>query len=325
MEDKRGQAKGSRNTSGDSHVDDAEYYQRFLLEDGEACCDDPHIREEDGFFVCHNCGMVFDQVLDSTPRRAFTAEEIMRRKSNEPVYSPIGPRTVIRGTSDAKGTLLSAQGRSKFHRLAKIHRSLTTSYERNLWIALPNLQRLQGKLGLPDAVAEDALRIYTHSVKEKLTMGRSIDTLLAASIFVALRIHNIPRTIEEILDVVDLPKKMVVKAYRLILLKILPKLNLKVSHFGPVRYVDKFIEDLGLSMATRNFAVELLNDARKNGLPIEGKDPKGLAAAAIYIAAKQKGEPRTQGEIAKLSRVTEVTLRMRAKDLRTYSELTING
>lgn len=323
-DEKTAQKKGRRRNASPKPKKRAAVYYNDVLVDMEPCCDDPHIREEDGFFVCRNCGLVFDKVLDTAPRRAFTREEILKRKSSEPVYSPIGPRTVIRGRSDAKGTLLSAQGRSKFHRLAKIHRSLTTSYERNLWIALPNLQRMQGKLGLPDTVAEDALRIYTNSVKEKLTMGRSIDTLLAASIFVALRIHNIPRTIEEILEVVELSKKNVIKAYRLILLKILPKLNLKITHFGPIRYIDKFIEDLKLPMSVRNFAVKLIKMGKKRGLPIEGKDPKGLAAAAIYIAGKIKGEPRTQGEIAKLSHVTEVTLRMRAKDLKKYCSIPLN-
>ena len=164
----------------------------------EDCCDSPKIAEEDGFFVCLNCGFVHSRVLDDSPRRAFSAEEIKARTRSERVYSTIGPRTVIRGSRDARGSLLSPKYKSKFNRLAKIHRSLTTSYERNLWIALPNLQRLQKRLAIPDTVAEDALRIYTRAVKKKLTMGRSIDTLLSASIFCALRVHGIPRTIEEI-------------------------------------------------------------------------------------------------------------------------------
>jgi transcription initiation factor TFIIB len=149
-------------------------------------------------------------------------------------------------------------------------------------------------------------------------MGRSIDTLLAASIFAALRIHDVPRTLEEITEIGELNKKNVVKAFRLILMKILPQLNLKVQHFGPTRYVDKFTEELATSMNVRNAAVQLLDLAKKNGLPMEGKDPKGLAAAAIYLAGLELGEKKTQNEIAKLSRITEVTLRMRVKELKKY-------
>ncbi len=40
-----------------------------------------------------------------------------------------------------------------------------------------------------------------------------------------------------------------------------------------------------------------------------GKDPKGLAATALYIAAKPTSERQTQAEIADAARITEVTLR----------------
>jgi transcription initiation factor TFIIB len=292
----------------------------FFEESEEPCCDSPKISEEDGFYVCLNCGYVASRILDDSPRRAFTAEEIQKRKSNERVYSPIGPRTIIRGSRDARGTLLSPKFKSKFNRLAKIHRSLTTSYERNLWIALPNLQRLQKRLGIPDTVAEDALRIYTQTVKKKLTMGRSIDTLLSASIFCALRIHGIPRTIEEITKVAQIPKKKVIKSYRLILMEILPHLHLKVQHFTPDRYVDKFNDELKLSMQCRNIAVKLIQSAKDHGFNTAGKDPKGIAAAAIYLGSKICNENRTQKEISKLAKVTEVTLRMRVKDLQKYAK-----
>jgi len=285
------------------------------------CCDSPKITQEDGFYVCMNCGIVFSRIIDDSPRRAFTAEEIEKRKTNERVYSPIGPRTIIRGNRDARGTLLSPKYKSKFNRLSKIHRSLTTSFERNLWIALPNLQRLQKKLCIPDQVADDALRIYTQTVKKKLTMGRSIDTLLSASIFCALRIHGIPRTLEEITSAAQITKKKVIKSYRLIFMEILPKLNLKVQHFTSDRYVDKFNDELKLSMKCRNIAVKLIKNARENGFNSAGKDPKGIAAASIYIASKICNENKTQKEISDLANITEVTLRMRVKDLQSFNSI----
>ena len=47
-----------------------------------------------------------------------------------------------------------------------------------------------------------------------------------------------------------------------------------------------------------------------------GKDPKGLAAAALHIAAKPTAERKTQTEISEIARVTEVTLRTRAKQIK---------
>lgn len=283
--------------------------------DIENCCDSPLLSEEDGFFVCKNCGIVSDRIIDMNPRRAFNQEEINRRKINEPVYSPIGPRTVIRGTTDANGSQLQVKDRLKFHRLSKIHRSLTSSFERNLWIALPNFQRMQERLGLSMAVTEDALRIYTRGVKEKLTLGRSIDILLAASIFTSLKIHSVPLSVDEVLKIADVPRKSVIKCYRLIILQILPQLKIKVTRLEPVRYVDKLGEEMQLPMHVRKLAGDLIRKAKSHGLLMEGKDPKGFAGAALYLSAKKHNLPKTQIEIALNAHITEVTLRMRAREL----------
>jgi len=300
--------------------------QNFFKDDEEAsCCDNPKMSEEDGFYVCLNCGSVYSRILDDSPRisdQEFPLEEeIHEKRSNERVYSPIGPRTTIRGSRDARGNLLSPKYKLKFNKLAKIHRSLTTTYDRNLWIALPKLQSLQKGLGIPDAVAEDALRIYSQTVKKKLTMGRSIDSLLAASIFCALRVNGIPRTVEEIAKVAQIPQKKVTKSYRLIMVEILPNLNLKVQHFTADRYVDKFYDELRLSMKCRNLSQKVIEKANQQGFNSAGKDPKGIAAASIYICSKLCNETRTQKEISKLSRVTEVTLRMRVKELMKYVDI----
>ena len=65
----------------------------------------------------------------------------------------------------------------------------------------------------------------------------------------------------------------------------------------------------------------IIEKARESGFNSAGKDPKGIAAAAIYIASKICNENRTQKEISKLAKVTEVTLRMRVKDLQMYANI----
>ena len=47
-----------------------------------------------------------------------------------------------------------------------------------------------------------------------------------------------------------------------------------------------------------------------------GKDPMGLAAAALYLACVKNGEDKTQRDIAEAANVTEVTIRNRYKGLK---------
>jgi transcription initiation factor TFIIB len=61
-------------------------------------------------------------------------------------------------------------------------------------------------------------------------------------------------------------------------------------------------------------ANKILVTARKIGLTC-GRGPRGLVAAASYIASVLVGERRTQREIAETAKVTEVTIRNRYKEL----------
>jgi transcription initiation factor TFIIB len=284
----------------------------------EQCCDSPQIIQEQGFFVCAQCGTVFDQTIDFSPKRAYSMEELMHRKESEPKNSLIGPRTILKGVTDANGVMLNPKDISKYNRLGKIHRSFTSGFERNLWVALPIFHRLTERMGITSRVKEDALRIYSLAVKERLTMGRSIDVLLAATVFLSNKINGIPTTIEEVLPLVDVDKKAVIRCYRQLMIKILPKIKVQFTSSTPKMYVDKFGEHLQLNMQTRKFAIDLIEKAKSKGLFMEGKDPKGFAAGAIYIASHKNKMKMTQTEIANCCHITEVTLRMRYRELCKY-------
>jgi len=83
----------------------------------------------------------------------------------------------------------------------------------------------------------------------------------------------------------------------------------------PIRYVTKIEAKNNIGEKTQQKAIGILKLARKKGA-IAGKDPMGLAAAAIYIACVMRGEKKTQKEIAEVAGVTEVTVRNRYKGLR---------
>ncbi|MHA1561939.1 MAG: transcription initiation factor IIB, partial [Promethearchaeota archaeon] len=92
------------------------------------------------------------------------------------------------------------------------------------------------------------------------------------------------------------------------------KLRYKPISPGPLVY--RFGNDLDLSVQVQQKAADILKTALRHGLKKMGKDPKGLAAAALYIAAKPTTERKTQTEISEIARVTEVTLRTRAKQIK---------
>ncbi len=294
---------------------------RFYEKDYEddVCCPNPEIiTNTEGMRVCSNCGLVLGRAYVSAEKRAYTADEVKNRRRTEPRWRSYGPRTIIGTNSpDSKGQALVGKQKSMFNRLSKIQGSLVNSLERNFWEARPKINQLAKKLNIPDHILETSWKIYSEVAKQKLTMGRSIDSFVTASIYAGIRIHNFPRLLEEIVDVAMLPLRGVHRSLGLIVRMVLPVLNMKYRPVSPGPLVFRFGNDLNMSVSVQKKASDLLRLALKHGLKKMGKDPKGLAAAALYIAAKPTSERRTQTEIADAARITEVTLRTRAKQIKS--------
>lgn len=293
-----------------------------LPEEENLCCSEQNISPKDGNLVCTNCGTVIGTELIGVEQRAFTTEEVNNRKRTEKRWRDIGPRTFIgKEKIDSRGNVLQAQKKTLYNRLGKIQSSLIDSLERNKWEAKPQLEQLASKLNIPAYVKETAWRIYTAAAKKKLTMGRSIIGFIAASLYASIRIHELPRLLEEVCDSELVPRRPVHQALGLLLKDVLPTLGLKYKPITSRQLVYRFGNDLKLPINVQKNAIDMLETAAKKGLNNVGKDPRGLAASAIYIAAKNsKGiaDRRTQAEISEIAKITEVTLRSRAKDIRKY-------
>jgi transcription initiation factor TFIIB len=116
--------------------------------------------------------------------------------------------------------------------------------------------------------------------------------------------------LKEIAEASFYDQKEIARAYRLIV----QTLKMKMPIDSPTDYVTKIAEKSGASTDIEGLALEIVRDAIDKRVAL-GKDPSGLAAAALYIASKLKKEKITQSHIAEAANVTEVTIRNRTKEL----------
>lgn len=271
-----------------------------------------------GESVCSDCGLVIQEnILDRRAEwKAFTPqEEMARARAGSPTrYSHYdkGLSTVIRIDRDAFGRPLSPKVRRQMWRLRRwqIRSRVHTSQSRNLSQAMNELQRICEKLNIPYSVQEMAAVIYRKALNEGLVRGRSIAAVAAGSLYAACRFTKIPRTLKEITEASLRDKKEIARAYRLVV----QILKMEMPIDNPLAYVTKIAEKAGVSSDVEGIAIEIIRDAVNKHIAM-GKDPTGLAAAALYIASKIKKEKRTQSHLAKAANVTEVTIRNRTKDL----------
>ena len=268
---------------------------------------------------CSRCGLVIDEnLMDMGPEwRAFDHEQ---RDKRTRVGAPSTNRIHDRGLStvidwrnkDGQGNAIPMNNRAQMYRLRKWQRKIRVSgaSERNLAFALSEIDRNSSHLGLPRSVREDASAIYRDAASHKLIRGRSIESVVAASLYAACRRCDVPRTLEEISSASKVTKKDVGRTYRFLA----RELKIKLAPTSPSDYVPRFASKIGLSNEVQSKAIEIIEKSSNLGLN-SGKGPTGVAAAALYIASVLLGERKTQRDVAEVAGVTEVTIRNRYKEL----------
>lgn len=268
---------------------------------------------------CARCGLILDEnLIDNGPEwRAFDHEQRDKRTRvgapSTPTISDRGLSTVIDWKNkDINGRSIPERNKAQWYRLRKWNKKMRVSRtgERNLALALSELDRESSRLGLPRSVRENAAVIYRSAAKNNLVRGRSIESVVAASIYMACRRCDIPRTLDEISEASNISKKQIGKNYRFLS----RELNIKLKPTSPTDYIPRFASKLDLSGEVQSKAIEIISKSKEKGL-INGKGPTGIAASALYVASILLGERKTQKNVAEITGVTEVTIRNRCKEL----------
>jgi transcription initiation factor TFIIB len=195
---------------------------------------------------------------------------------------------------------------------------VSESTDRNLSQAMAELDRLTNKLHIPPSVKEEAAVIYRKALEGDLIRGRSISAIMTASLYAACRFSHTQRTLKEVSKQSTIDIKEVSRCYRLLI----KELGLRMPKPTPQLCVPKIATGMGIGEGTQRLAVEILRKAEQVK-ETAGKDPMGIAAAALYIACEMNDEKKTQKIIADAAGVTEVTIRNRYKALTRTLNLNI--
>ena len=268
---------------------------------------------------CGKCGFVLtDKISESGPEwRSFSNEGENKSRAGVPTslaMHDMGLATVINPQNrDATGKPLSASMKSTIERLrtwdsrSQVHEPV----DRNFRQAFSELDRLKDKLAVGDAVIEKAAYIYRKALEKGLVRGRSISALIASALYAACRDTETPRTLKDIGGASNIKRKDIARCYRLLV----KELDLKMPVTDSVQCVARIASKIGIAEKTKRYAIKVLKIAQDNEASA-GKDPMGLAAAALYLSCVKNGEDKTQRDIAEAANVTEVTIRNRYKGLK---------
>ena len=279
-----------------------------------------------GEIFCKSCGVVLDEKINDLNHDSISFEDGHdNRRTGVPMSMSLhdfGLSTMINVINkDAKGKSISPSTNAIIKRIrlldqrSQLHKHIDINYK----IAFDMLQRIQDKICVSNHVKELAAYIYRKAVEQKITQGRSINAVVAASMYAACRNTQTLRTLKDISEATDIKPKKIAQSYR----AIVKQLDLKIPVVNQVSCLSKISNNLGVSEKTKYLAMEILQKAADLRI-LAGRDPVGISAAVLYYACLIKKEPFTQTQVAEASRVTAVTVRNRFHEIKKIMHLDLN-
>ena len=262
---------------------------------------------------CAECGLVFD---DGTPLASPPPPP--SAVASDGSGRGIGPFAPVGGTKRALGSTLSisrdGQGRRlgwkrryEFQHLRRVmQRQTARAADGPLDRSPARAEIVQAvhQLGVPDIVGTEAERIFAESKRAGIFRGRSLSACVGAAVYAGCRRYTVPRTLGEVTTAVGGRRAEVGRTFKMIQRTGV----IAVPGIGTKAFLTRYAQDLALSPKVRS-TVESMLDTTRDDAELSGLSPHGLVAALIYLAAERNGEHRTRAQVARVSAVTEVTLR----------------
>ncbi len=281
---------------------------------------------ERGELVCEKCGLVLDDnFIDQGPEwRAFDVEQGDKKaRAGAPMTYTIHDKglstEISRKNTDANGKKISPQNRKQMYRLRKWQRRIRVSNatERNLAFALSELDRMASVMGLSSNICDAAAVIYRKAVGKNLIRGRSIEGVVAASLYAACRQCGVPRTLGEVANSSRVGRKEIGRTYRFMT----RELKLKLMPTKPQDYVQRFCSELGLDKGNQNvqsraiYYIECYIKKSPDAPYLSGRKPMGMAGAAIFVSSRECVNPPSLAMISSVAGVSELTIRIGIKSI----------
>ncbi|MFX1395095.1 MAG: transcription initiation factor IIB family protein [Promethearchaeota archaeon] len=265
--------------------------------------------QEKGEIICNNCGLIIsERNIDITNEgeRYFNAEEMAKKRK-------IGPPTNTLLNNHHSTFLKKNYFKNPDLKRAVKQNNFLEWRQKNLITAANEIKRIAANLRLPDYVKDASMLLYKKYLKHNILNGRSISGMIAACLYYVCRANKISRSLKEISNrtsKINENMKEVYSCYK----SLIKELNLKPPPPDPVSFVPRLIAELDLDPKVESPTIRVIR-AFVSRACSAGRDPRGIAAGALYLVCRMINIKVSQKEIAKIAKITNITLCKRYKEI----------
>lgn len=174
------------------------------------------------------------------------------------------------------------------------------------------LKTLCSKLDMPTTSIKEVANYYRKCFDEDLTQGVLEEVVLASVIYLVCRRDNIPVSVDELADNVDVCTKQITRFYN----RLKKEFNVLIPPQKYENFVERYSSELDVSTDVKLQAKKIVNEVE---CEMVGKKPSGVAGGCLYLTDNMMNgskESVTQDEVAEKYNVCQDTIRKRKNEIK---------
>lgn len=294
------------------------------------CCDlckHPVAYTENKLLTCTNtkCGVIYKDVLDQAAEWRYYGAEDSSMVDPTRCGMPINP--LLRESS--YGCKVVCNGRSTWE-MRKIRRYTewqSMPYkEKAQYDEFEKIKTLSKNAGIPKIIIDEALRQHKNLSELKTFRGGNREGIIAASVYIAGRIHNYPRTAKEIATVFILDNTNATKGCKNAV-SLLNKMEeddgiidkTKFFQTKPTAFIERYCSKLNLNKELTMVCQFVARKIEQNNI-IPENTPHSVAAGIVYFVAQTCNLNISKKNVNRVCEVSEVTINKCYKKLDKMKE-----
>jgi transcription initiation factor TFIIB len=292
------------------------YRKSGIREKCEVCASDV-VLTDDGFLTCKNpaCSILYkDESLDQGAEwRYYGADD---NQNSDPTRCGMPVNPLLKESS--YGCKVMCEGGSYSQDMMKIRRYTE-------WQSMPYREKAQYDMfqkitifaqnkGISKMIIDEALRVHKRISEHKTFRSLNRDGVVGASIYIACKIHNCPRTPKEIATIFNLDNTSATKGCKNAV-SIINELesnldNSEKTNFcktKPEAFIERYCSRLSINDELTKVCQFIAVMIEKQNL-IPENTPHSIASGIIYFVACMCNLPITKKDVNRISDMSEVTI-----------------
>ena len=271
--------------------------------------------DDEHFLTCTNkkCGVIYKDQLDSTAEWRYYGADDNQQSDPTRCGMPINP--LLKESSYGCKVICPSNATYEMRKIRRYTEWQSMPYkEKSQYDEFQKIQALSKEAGIPKLIIDAALRYHKKISEMRTFRGCNRDGVIAASIYIASRVNDFPRTAKEIATIFNLDNTAATKgcknAVHLVNKMETNMENTEKTHFHqtlPIAFIERYCSRLNINIElTKLCQFVALQIQKKNRMP--ENTPHSVAAGIIYFVAQTCHLHISKRAVHQVSEISEVTI-----------------